>query len=69
MKHHPRQVPFCPFYFRVPLLKPTSRKKGTLIMKGLLRNLDLDSLKKNWCDRKVDLHKLLSAAQPVCPAV
>ena len=27
-----------PLFFRVPLLKPNSRKKGTLI-KGLLRNL------------------------------
>ena len=28
------------FFFRVPLLKPNSRKKGTLIVKGLLRNLE-----------------------------
>ena len=28
-----------PFFFRVPFLKPNSRKKGTLIIKGLLRNL------------------------------
>ena len=34
-----RVVPFCPFSFLVPLLKPNSRKKGTLIMKGLLGNL------------------------------
>ena len=27
-----------PFYFRAPLQKPNSRKKGTLIIKGLLRN-------------------------------
>ena len=26
-------VPVCPFYFRVPLLKPQSRKKGTLMTK------------------------------------
>ena len=32
-------VPFCPFYFRVPLIKPNSKKKGTLIVMGLLRNL------------------------------
>ena len=32
-------VPFCPFWFGVPLLKPNSRKKGTLIVKGLLENL------------------------------
>ena len=39
-------VPFCPFSFWVPLLKPSSRKKGTLIIKkgtliikGLLGNL------------------------------
>ena len=32
-------VPFYPFSFWVPLLKPTSRKKGTLIIKGLLGNL------------------------------
>ena len=28
-----------PFYFRVPLLKPNSKKKGTLIVMGLLKNL------------------------------
>ena len=33
-------VPFYPFSFWVPLLKPNSRKKGTLIIKGLLGNLD-----------------------------
>ena len=32
-------MPFCPFYFKVSLLKPNGRKKGTLITKGLLRNL------------------------------
>ena len=32
-------MPFCPFCFRVPLLKLSIRKKGTLIIKGLLRNL------------------------------
>ena len=32
-------VPFYPFSFGVPLLKPNSRKKGTLIIKGLLGNL------------------------------
>ena len=29
-----------PFFLEVPSLKPNSRKKGTLIMKGLLGNLD-----------------------------
>ena len=32
-------VLFYPFCFWVPLLKPNSRKKGTLIIKGLLGNL------------------------------
>ena len=32
-------VPFYPFSFGVPLLKPNSKKKGTLIIKGLLGNL------------------------------
>ena len=32
-------VPFCPFYLGVSLLKLNSRKKGTLIIKGLLGNL------------------------------
>ena len=32
-------VPFCPFYFRVPLLKTNNKEKGTLIIMGLLRNL------------------------------
>ena len=35
-------VPFCPFYFRVPFIKLNIRKKGTLIVKGLLRNLGLE---------------------------
>ena len=35
----PPVVPFCPFSFWVPLVKPNSRKKGTLIVKGLLGNL------------------------------
>ena len=34
-------VPFCPFSLGLPLLKPNSRKKGTLIIKGLLGNLEL----------------------------
>ena len=34
-------VPFYPFSFWVPLLKPNSRKKGTRIVKGLLGNLGL----------------------------
>ena len=41
-------VPFCPVCFRVPLLKPTSRKKGTLVTTGLLRNLVSDL---PWDDR------------------
>ena len=32
-------VPFYFFFGGVPLLKPNSRKKGTLIIKGLLGNL------------------------------
>ena len=32
-------VPFGPFSFWVPLSKPSSRKKGTLIIKGPLGNL------------------------------
>ena len=28
-----------PSFFRVPLLRPNSKKKGTLIIKGPLRNL------------------------------
>ena len=31
-----------PFFFRIPLLKPNSRKKGTLIIKGPLRILKYD---------------------------
>ena len=33
-------VPFCPFCFRVPLLKLSIRTKGTLIVKGRLRDLN-----------------------------
>ena len=36
-------VPFCPFCLGVSLLKPNMRKKGTLIIKGLLGNLVLGS--------------------------
>ena len=32
-------VPFYPFSFWAPLLKPNSRNKGTLIIKGLLGKL------------------------------
>ena len=39
----PRVVPFCPVYCRAPLLKPNSRKKGTLIIKRLLRNQEIES--------------------------
>ena len=31
----------CPLYVRVPLTKPSSRRKSTLITMGLLRNLDI----------------------------
>ena len=34
-------VPFYPFSFWVPLLSPKSRKKGALIIKGLMGNLGL----------------------------
>ena len=34
-------VPFYPFYFGLSLFKQNSRKKGTLIIKGLLGNLGL----------------------------
>ena len=34
-----RVVPFCPFSFWAAFLKPNSRKRGILIIKGLLRNL------------------------------
>ena len=37
-------VPFYPFSFWVPLLNPNSRKKGTLIIKGLLGNLVIDKV-------------------------
>ena len=33
-------VPFCPFCCGAPLSKPTSRKKSTLTIKELLRNLE-----------------------------
>ena len=38
----PGVVTFLPFFILgAPLLKPNSRTKGTLIVKGLLRNQDL----------------------------
>ena len=46
-------VPVCPFYFRVPYLKPNNKKKGTLIVMGLLRNLvvfsELERFLKKSC--------------------
>ena len=36
-------VPLFPFYFGVTVLKLNAREKGTLIIKGLLENLDLAS--------------------------
>ena len=32
-------MPFCAFHVWVPFLKLNMKKKGTLIVKGLLRNL------------------------------
>ena len=32
-------VPFSPFYFGVSLLRPNSREKGTLVIRGVLGNL------------------------------
>ena len=54
-------VPFYPFCLGVPLLKPNSRKKGTLIIKGVLGNL---------ASLSVDLHpasssRILQLLQPV----
>ena len=40
-------VPFCPLYFGVSLLKLNSRKKGTLVIDGLLENLE-DSGYEMW---------------------
>ena len=37
-------VPFCPFHLGVSLLKPNIMKNGTLMIKGLLGNLDKGSL-------------------------
>ena len=37
-------MPFCPFYFGVSLLKLNSRKKGTLIINGLLGNPGIQGL-------------------------
>ena len=41
-------VPFYPFSFWVPLLIPNSRKKGTLIIKGLLGNLVKATSESRW---------------------
>ena len=41
-------VPFYPFSFWVPLLKPNSRKKGTLTIKGLLGNLVIHVQARVW---------------------
>ena len=37
-------VPFCPFSSWFPLLKPSGRKKGARILKGLLRNLVINEV-------------------------
>ena len=39
-------MPFCPFYFGASLLKPNTRKKGTLVIFGSLRNLGIRNPKK-----------------------
>ena len=44
MKSRSLSSTLYPFYFRAPLLKPNSRKKGTLIIKGLLRNLAINPI-------------------------
>ena len=44
-------VPFYPFSFGVPLLKPNSKKKGALIIKGLLGNLEKGSYSGAWIPR------------------
>ena len=41
-------MPFSPFYLGVSLLKLNSRKKGTLIVKGLLGNLVMKRCYLPW---------------------
>ena len=49
-------VPFCPFHFIVLLLKPESRKNGTLIINGLLRNL---VNRVFWCSKVLSSQRAL----------
>ena len=47
-------VPFYPFFWGVPLLKPNSRKKGTLIIKRLLGNLGFMVLGSRVLESRVE---------------
>ena len=48
-------VPFYPFSFWLPLLKPNSRKKGTLIIKALLGNLVLGVAENDYSQPVVSI--------------
>ena len=48
-------VPFYPFSFWLPLLKPNSRRKGTLIIKGLLGNLVLGVAENDYSQPVVSI--------------
>ena len=58
-------VPFCPFSFWVPLLKPNSREKGTLIIKGLLGNLVVHRSKRVAFERSARITRIFSLAYPL----
>ena len=57
-------VPFYPFSFWVPLLKPNSRKKGNLIIKGLLENLVIEPLPPSGFTTSHQTAKLLLSREP-----
>ena len=50
-----------PFYFGVPVLKPNIKKKGTLIIKGLLGNLEF-ALSPHKIPKRTALRRVHSSA-------
>ena len=51
-----------PLYFKVPLLRPNSRKKGVLIIKWLLRNLVNNGSRNNF-------HEIPNEAADIPPSM
>ena len=53
-------VPFCPFWYGISLLKPNSRKKGALIIKGLLENQGEIAVIAGYCNMHLQCRRFVS---------